>query len=307
MLCRIVGAPVGEGSPVRGCEMGPVALRRAGLARALSELGHLVEDIGSVTPEPVATRPHANPLIKHLPEIAAWTEALAEAAYLASDGALPIFLGGDHAMAAGTISGMARRARRQGRPFFVLWLDAHADFHTLDSTESGNLHGVPLAYVCGQPGFEGYFPRLAVRVEPENLCVLGVRSAEASEWTALKTSGATTHDMRAIETHGVATLLEPFLEKVAALDGFLHVSLDADFLDPASAPGVGTAVEGGPDGRTAHLVMQILAESGLLASLDIAELNPFLDEDGRTARLLIDLSTRLFGRAARAARRYATS
>src|SRR6185437_16907908 len=158
---------------------------------------------------------HANRSLKALGAISAWTGVIAEAAYAASGEGMPIFLGGDHSISAGTVSGVARRAAEAGRPLFVLWLDAHPDFHTLDTTTSGNLHGVPLAYASGQKGFEGYFPDLAVIVPPERICVLGVRSVDPAERQALTAAGVTVHDMRAVDEHGIARLLRDFLERVA--------------------------------------------------------------------------------------------
>lgn len=296
MHCRIVGAPVQDGSGRMGCEMGPSALRTAGLITALAELGHEVTDLGAVSAVPVPQRPHSNPALKSLPEIAGWIAAISDAAYAASADAMAIFMGGDHSVSAGTVSGMARRAAECGRPLFVLWLDAHPDFHTLDTTTSGNLHGVPLAYVSGQPGFEGYFPPLAAAVEPRRICTLGLRSVDPAEREALARAGVTVHDMRAIDEHGVAPLLRAFLARVAAENGMLHVSLDVDFLDPSIAPAVGTTVPGGATVREAHLVMEMLSDSGLVTSLDLAELNPFLDERGRTALLMVDLTASLMGR-----------
>ena len=181
MRCRIVGAPAQDGAGRMGCEMGPSALRTAGLVSVLSELGHEVEDWGAVQPAPVRAVVHGNLALKALPEISAWTAAIAQASYAASQDAMPIFLGGDHAISAGTVSGIARRAAEGGRPLFVLWLDAHPDFHTLDTTVSGNLHGVPLAYASGRPGFDGYFPDLPVAVDPARICVMGLRSVDPAE------------------------------------------------------------------------------------------------------------------------------
>ncbi|MET3580079.1 arginase [Mesorhizobium robiniae] len=296
MHCNILGAPVQDGSRRMGCEMGPSALRTAGLIAALSELGHTVTDLGAVVPAAVRPLTHGNLALKALPEISAWTAGIADAAYAASGGAMPIFLGGDHSISAGTLSGLARRAAEAGRPLFVLWLDAHPDFHTLDTTVSGNLHGVPLAYASGQPGFDGYFPDLPAKVDPARICTLGIRSVDPAERQALRAAGVTAHDMRAIDEHGIAPLLGAFLERVAAENGLLHVSLDVDFLDPSIAPAVGTTVPGGATFREAHLVMEMLSDSGLVSSLDLVELNPFLDERGRTATLMVDLTASLMGR-----------
>ncbi len=297
MFCNLVGAPLQDGAGRLGCEMGPSALRTAGLAGALTGLGHAVRDLGNVAPGPVRPLAHPNAALKALPEIAAWTAALAEAAFAASDGAMPIFLGGDHSLSAGTLAGVARRAKAGGRPLFVLWLDAHADFHTLDSTTSGNLHGSPVAYAVGQPGFAGYYPDLSARIDPANICMLGLRSVDPAERLALSEAGVTdAHDMRAIDEHGIPKLLGPFLDRVAAADGLLHVSLDVDFLDPGIAPAVGTTVPGGATFREAHLAMEMLHDSDRVTSLDLAELNPFLDERGRTATLMVDLTASLMGR-----------
>ena len=279
-----------------GCEMGPSALRTAGLVEVLSGLGHAVDDMGAVQAIPARRVMHGNLALKALPEISAWTSAIAAAAYAASEDAMPIFLGGDHSISAGTVSGLARRAAEAGRPLFVLWLDAHPDFHTLDTTASGNLHGVPLAYVSGRPGFAGYFPDLQESVDPTRICTFGVRSVDPAERVALTETGVTVHDMRAIDEHGMQKLLRPFLDRVAAENGMLHVSFDVDFLDPSIAPAVGTTVPGGATFREAHLVMETLHDSRLVTSLDLVELNPFLDERGRTATLMVDLTASLMGR-----------
>ncbi|MEI9425302.1 arginase [Mesorhizobium sp. Cs1299R1N1] len=296
MRCKIVGAPVQDGAGRMGCEMGPSALRTAGLVEVLSSLGHAVEDMGAVQAIPVRRVVHGNLALKALPEISAWTSAISEAAYAASEDAMPIFLGGDHSVSAGTVSGLARRAAATGRPLFVLWLDAHPDFHTLDTTASGNLHGVPLAYASGQPGFAGYFPDLPAAVDPSRICTMGLRSVDPAERRALNEAGVIVHDMRAIDEHGIAPLLRAFLAHVSAEAGLLHVSLDVDFLDPSIAPAVGTTVPGGATFREAHLVMEMLSDSGLVSSLDLVELNPFLDERGRTATLMVDLTASLMGR-----------
>ncbi len=193
--------------------------------------------------------------------------------------------------------GIARRAAEKGRKQFVLWLDAHTDFHTLETTESGNLHGTPVAYYTGQKGFEGYFPDLVAPVDPKNVCMLGIRSVDPAERNAIKKTDVAVYDMRLIDEHGVAALLRRFLERVTEEDGLLHVSLDVDFLDPAIAPAVGTTVPGGATFREAHLIMEMLHDSGLVTSLDLVELNPFLDERGRTATVMVDLMASLLGRS----------
>jgi len=298
LVCNIIGAPVEDGAGRPGCIMGPAAYRTAGLIDVIAELGHTVVDHGDIRPASLLPLPmaHPNPALRNLPEIAAWTRAIADAVWRAGDAGLTICLGGDHSLSAGTLAGRARLCADSGRELFVLWLDAHTDFHTLDSSVSGNLHGVPLAYACGLPGFAGYFPDLRARVDPANVCLMGLRSVDASERRAIARSGAITHDMRAIDEHGLAPLLRAFLERVADAGGVLHVSLDVDFLDPAIAPAVGTTVPGGATVREAHLIMEMLCDSNLVGSLDLAELNPFLDERGRTATLMVDLVASLLGR-----------
>lgn len=297
MDVRLIGVPLQEGASQLGCEMGPSALRIAGLGRALSGLGHTVTDRGNVAPRAVSPPDHPNRAIHHLPEIAGWVQALSQAAFEESDGAMPIFLGGDHALSAGTVRGMAARAAALGRPLFVLWLDAHTDFHTLETTESGNLHGTPVAYFTGRTGFSGYFPPVPNPVPTENVAMIGIRSADPAERAAIRETAVTVHDMRAVDEHGVGVLLRAFLERVKAANGLLHVSLDVDFLDPAIAPAVGTTVPGGATFREAHLIMEMLHDSGLVSSLDLVELNPFLDERGRTALLMVDLAASLMGRS----------
>jgi arginase len=294
--CILLGAPVQDGAGRLGCDMGPSAFRAAGLAAALEELGHIVLDRGNIVPAPKRALAHPNAAIKALPEIVAWTEAIADAAYCASAEGMPIVLGGDHSLAAGTLSGLSRHAAETGRPFFVLWLDAHPDLHTLETTRSGNLHGVPIAYATGRLGFAGIFPPLVAPVKPENICMMGIRSVDPAERAVLASAGIVVHDMRAIDEQGVAPLLDRFLQRVAAAQGVLHVSFDVDFLEPGIAPGVGTVVPGGATFREAHLIMEMLHDSGLVASLDLVELNPFLDERGRTALLLVDLVASLMGR-----------
>lgn len=295
--CILIGAPVQAGTRRLGCDMGPSAYRAAGLGPALEALGLSVIDRGNLAPGPGIAAAHPNPAVFGLPEVAGWTASLAQAAYEAGGEGVPIFLGGDHSLSAGTISGMSRRAAAEGRDLYVLWLDAHPDLHTLDSTTSGNLHGVPMAYATGAAGFAGYLPPLAVPVNPAHVCMIGLRSVDPAERAGLRESGFVVHDMRAIDENGIGILLAAFLDRVARADGLLHVSLDVDFLEPGIAPGVGTTVPGGATFREAHLAMEMLHDSGLVRSLDLVELNPFLDERGRTALLMTDLAASLMGRS----------
>ena len=296
MHCTLLGVPVETGSGRKGCNMGPNGLRAAGLVEALAGLGHDVVDLGDLEPAPRRAVSHPNTRLKALGETVSWLDALSKKAFEISESGLPIFMGGDHVMAAASVAGVSRRAKEKGRPLFVLWLDAHSDFHTLESTESGNLHGTPAAYFTGRPGFDGIYPPLDAPVDPENVCMLGIRSVDPPERAALQESGVTVHDMRAIDESGIGALLSAFLKTVEAADGMLHVSFDVDFLDPSVAPGVGTTVPGGATFREAHLVMEMLHDSARVTSLDLVELNPFLDERGKAAILMRDLTASLFGR-----------
>ena len=290
----LVGAPVDSGKRSRGCLMGPDAYRTAGLAQALRDLGLKVEDMGNLNP--ASFTPDTGEGKLHAPnETIAWTHRLIREAERAMTRGLPIFLGGDHSLSLGSIAGVARHAAEKERPQFVLWLDAHADYHTPETTASGNLHGTPLGYVTGRPGFGG-FPMVEAPVPHENICILGLRSVDAPERVALEETAIRYHDMREIDETGISKPLTTFLDRVAAANGFLHVSLDVDFLDPMVAPGVVTTVPGGITIREGHLVMEILHDYGLMTSLDLVELNPFFDERGRTAQLMVDLAASALGR-----------
>jgi arginase len=294
----IVGVPIDIGASQPGAIMGPVALRTAGIVESLRELGHDVEDRGDLpVPAPVALEA-TDTKARNLAQIAAWSRALSHCTYdIARAGACPIMLGGDHSLSMGSVNGVARYAREAGRELFVLWLDAHADFNTPATSPSGNMHGMSAALLAGEPGLEAVFgnePRAPI--EPRQLHLFGVRSLDRGERELLRARGINVIDMRLIDEFGVGVLLRRVLDKVAAAKGLLHVSLDVDFMDPSLAPGVGTTVPGGATFREAHLVMELLHDSGLVASLDVVELNPFLDVRGRSALLLVDLIDSLFGR-----------
>ncbi len=293
--CILIGAPLDSGKRNRGCLMGPDAYRTAGLVEAIRDLGHSVTDIGNVAPEVVTVAAARNPQVHALAETVGWTRALMRAALDHAGAGMPIFLGGDHALSLGSVAGMAAHAATVERPLFVLWLDAHTDFHTPETTTSGHLHGTPLAYVTGQPGFDA-FPALPAPVDPQNLCIVGLRSVDPAEHAIVRALDVAVTDMRAIDEYGIRAPLAAFLDRVAAANGLLHVSLDVDFLDPSIAPAVGTTVPGGATLREAHLVMEMLCDAGCVTSLDLVELNPFLDERGRTASVMVDLTASLLGR-----------
>ena len=293
--CILIGAPVDSGQQRPGCLMGPAAYRVARLADTLAALGHSVEDRGDVTHGEIGAETAANPAVHHLPETLGWTRELARAGREACRAGMPIFLGGDHSLSLGSVAGVAQHAAELGRPLFVLWLDAHSDIHSVDTTESGNLHGTPLGYLAGRRGFDA-FPPFPAPVPEENICLFGIRSVDPAELTALQETDIVVNDMRVLDEYGFAVPMRAFLDKVRAAGGMLHVSLDVDFLDPSVAPAVGTTVPGGATFREAHLVCELIHESGLMTSLDLVELNPFLDERGRTARMMVDLVGSLMGR-----------
>jgi arginase len=277
--------------------MGPFVLRQEGLWDALVQLGHCVEDHGNLTPVPVSGAQRQNPQMRNLNEAAGWTRRLMLIAEsLLRRNVLPIWLGGDHSLSLGTVAGAAAYAKSAGRTLFVLWLDAHPDFNTFETTLSGNTHGVPVAFFCGLPGFDPLLGRpLDAHVEPANVHMLGIRSVDNREQDLMRQFGVRAHAMQDVRMRGVERVLRPFLDEVVDADGLLHVSLDVDFLDPSIAPATGTTVPGGATISEARQLMALLCESGLVTSLDIAEFNPRLDEGGRTARLLVDLVARLFG------------
>lgn len=292
----LIGAPIEEGSGRRGAAMGPAALRIAGIDTVLAELGHTVNDEGDVRPLPardLANHPRAN----NLQMVAAFARALNDAVHdAARKGHFPIILGGDHALSMGSVSGMARHADEVGRPLFVLWLDAHADFNSPATSPSGNMHGMPVAFFCGEAEFAPILAKDRPLVDPKRVYQIGIRSVDAREREEIAEHGVNVYDMRAVDEMGMAHIMRQILDEVRAANGLLHVSLDVDFMDPEIAPGVGTTVPGGATFREAHLIMEMLCDSDLVSSLDVVELNPFLDDRGKSARILVELTASLFGR-----------
>jgi arginase len=294
----VLGAPIDIGASQRGTLMGPAALRTAGLLTLLDGLGFDVQDHGDLSIDDVAELTDAPPdNARHYRKIQRWTRALSQRAYrLTRSGAIPIFLGGDHSLSMGSVNVLARHWREAGRELFVVWLDAHADYNTPATTLSGNMHGMSAAFLCGEPGLDGLLgdePRASI--DPDRLELFGVRSIDRLEKDLLRARRVSVADMRQIDEFGVGVLMRRVIDKVKARNGVLHVSFDVDFLDPSLAPGVGTTVPGGATYREAHLVMEMLHDSGLVRSADIVELNPVLDERGRTARTAVELIGSLFG------------
>ncbi len=293
----LIGAPTDIGAGMRGASMGPEALRVARLRDTLESLGVEVVDRGDLAGP-------ANPELppqggyRHLPQVQAWCQSVHDAVYAELRGnRLPILLGGDHALSIGSISAVARHCREQRRSLRVLWLDAHADFNTSELTPSGNLHGMPVACLYGfgpqaLTAMSGATPALA----PGSIREVGIRSVDQGEKRFVHEVGLEVFDMRYIDEVGMRRTLEVALESLPR-DAHLHVSFDVDFLDPDIAPGVGTTVPGGPSYREAQLCMEMIADTGRMASIDIVELNPALDLRNRTAEVAVDLVASLFGKS----------
>ena len=293
----LIGAPTDVGAGARGASMGPEALRVAGLQAALEALGLEVVDRGNLAGPHNPWQPPVNGY-RHLGEVAAWSRAV-HTAVLAelTLGRLPLLLGGDHSLAIGSIAAVARHCRDAGRKLRVLWLDAHADFNTDALTPSGNLHGMPVACLCGHGPKElieigGQVPAIS----PKWVRQIGIRSVDAGEKRLVHEAGLEVFDMRYVDEMGMRHAMELAL---ATLDAHthLHVSFDVDFLDPDIAPGVATTVRGGPTYREAQLCMEMIADSGRLASLDVMEINPAFDMKNQTAAVAVDLVGSLFGKS----------
>jgi arginase len=293
----LIGAPTDIGANDRGASMGPEALRVAGLQPALSARGLHVLDRGNLNGPNNPWQPPTNGY-RHLPEVIEWNRKVHEAVHAdLAAGHLPILLGGDHCLSIGSISAVARHCREKGKRLRVLWLDAHADFNTSDLSPSGNIHGMPVACLCGFGPQEltnlgGYTPAL----RPAWIREIGIRSVDAGEKRFVHDHHLEVFDMRYIDEMGVRQTMEQALEGVDA-DTHLHVSFDVDFLDPDIAPGVGTTVPGGPSYREAQLCMEMIADTGAMGSLDVMELNPAMDVRNKTAQLAVDLIESLFGKS----------
>ena len=293
----LIGVPTDIGAGSLGARMGPEALRVAGVAQAIAHMGVDVRDCGNLQgpANPWATAING---FRHLDEVVQWNRLLHDATYAElCAGRMPIMLGGDHCLAIGSISAVARHCRENGKKLRVLWFDAHADFNTATLTPSGNIHGMPVACLCGQGPqalveIGGHVPA----IQPQQIRQIGIRSVDPGEKQLVRDMGIEVFDMRFIDEMGMRHTMQQALAQVDA-NTHLHVSLDVDFLDPTIAPGVGTTVRGGPTYREAQLCMEMVADTGLLASLDVVELNPALDVRNQTAELAVDLIESLFGKS----------
>lgn len=293
----IFGVPTDVGAAHRGASMGPEALRVAKFAEKIARRTIDVRDIGDVAGP---RNPQSAPVegYRHLDEVIAWNEAVFDASSkILAEGRMPIMLGGDHCLAMGSIAAVAAHVQKQGRKLRVLWLDAHADFNTSDITPSGNIHGMPVACLCGLgPDALVNLGAPGPAIRPEEVRQLGIRSVDREEKRLVKEYGLDIYDMRYIDEIGMRRVMEEALDGVDA-DTHLHVSFDVDMLDPSIAPGTGTRVPGGVNYREAQLMMEMIADTGQLASLDVVEVNPALDKRNATAKLAIELVESLFGKS----------
>ncbi len=291
---RIVGAPLDLGQSRRGVDLGPTALRYAGLKSALTRLGYQVEDRGNIETVERDTL-SGGPGMAFLQPVVDACERIYEASRKAvADGAVPLVLGGDHSIAVGTVGGVSHEHRTG-----VLWIDAHGDFNTPDTSPTGNLHGMPLAALCGH-GAPALVDagRPGAKLRPEDVVLFGVRALDPGERALIQRTGITTYTMRQIDERGLAPLATEALEGLGHVDR-IHVSLDMDSIDPREAPGVGTQVPGGLSYREGHLLMELIAEHGDIGSVDVVEVNPILDTRNQTAQLALGLLSSLFGRSIR--------
>src|SRR3954468_21562216 len=295
---RVIGVPLDLGQSRRGVDMGPSAVRVAGLEARLEGLGHIVEDGGNVAVAIAEQKKEGDPHAKYLKEITATCTKHAELVLktLEAD-KVPIVLGGDHSVAAGTVAGVAEFHRRRNQKIGLIWIDAHTDINTPDTSPSGNVHGMPLAAIMGLGPAElsnifGFSPKVA----PENCVLVGIRDIDSIEKENVRRAGVEVYTMRDIDERGMRTVMEEALRAAGRGTAGYHVSLDMDWIDPEDAPGVGTPVRGGATYREAHLAMEIIADHGRMTSFEIVEVNPVIDEHNRTADLAVELAMSAFGK-----------
>ena len=295
---RVIGVPLDLGQSRRGVDMGPSAVRVAGLEARLEALGHVVEDAGNISVAIAEQKKEGDPHAKYLKEITATCTKHAELVLKTLEsGKVPVVLGGDHSVAVGTVAGVAEFYRRQNQKIGLIWIDAHTDINTPESSPSGNVHGMPLAATMGLGPAElanifGFSPK----VSPENCVLVGVRDIDAVEKANVRRAGIEVFTMRDIDERGMRTVMEEALRAAGRGTAGYHVSLDMDWIDPEDAPGVGTPVRGGATYREAHLAMEIIADHGRMASFEIVEVNPVIDEHNRTADLAVELTLSAFGK-----------
>lgn len=295
---RVIGVPLDLGQSRRGVDMGPSAVRVAGLEARLEQLGHVVEDAGNIAVALPEQKKEGDPRAKYLKEITATCTKHAELVLKTLEaGKTPIVLGGDHSVAVGTMAGVAEFYRRKEQKTGLLWIDAHADINTPETSPSGNVHGMPLAAIMGLgPAEMANIFNFSPKVAPENCVLVGVRDIDDIEKENIRKAGVEVYTMRDIDERGMRTVIEEALRSAGRGTAGYHVSLDMDWIDPEDAPGVGTPVRGGATYREAHLAMEIIADHGRMTSFEIVEVNPVIDEHNRTAQLAVELTLSAFGK-----------
>ncbi len=296
---KIIGVPLDLGASRRGVDMGPSAVRVAGLEARLEALGHEVRDAGNISVPLAETKPSGHQSARYLKEITDTCTRAADSVLKAlGEGMTPLILGGDHSVAAGSVSGVSEFFRRQNQKIGLIWIDAHADMNTPATSPSGNVHGMPLAALLGLgPDPLANILGTGPHVSPENTVIVGVRDIDAAEKENIRRAGVTeVYTMRDIDERGMRTVMEEALRAAGRGTAGYHVSLDMDWIDPEDAPGVGTPVRGGATYREAHLAMEIIADHGRMLALEVVEVNPVIDEHNRTADLAVQLISSAFGK-----------
>jgi arginase len=295
---RVIGVPLDLGQSRRGVDMGPSAVRVAGLEARLESIGHVVEDGGNVAVAIPEQKKEGAAHAKYLREITATCTKSAELVLKTLEaGKVPMVLGGDHSVAAGTVAGVAEFYRRQNQKIGLIWIDAHSDMNTPETSPSGNVHGMPLAALMGLgPADLGNIFNFSPKVRPENCVLVGIRDVDAHEKENIRRAGVEVFTMRDIDERGMRAVMEEALRMAGRGTAGYHVSLDMDWIDPEDAPGVGTPVWGGATYREAHLAMEIIADHGHMLSFEIVEVNPVIDEHNQTADLAVELSLSAFGK-----------
>ena len=295
---RVIGVPLDLGQSRRGVDMGPSAVRVAGLEARLEAIGHVVEDGGNVAVAIPEQKKEGAAHAKYLKEITATCSKSAELVLKTIEaGKVPMVLGGDHSVAAGTVAGVAEFYRRQNQKIGLIWIDAHSDMNTPETSPSGNVHGMPLAAIMGLgPAELGNIFNFSPKVHPENCVLVGIRDVDAHEKENIRKAGVEVFTMRDIDERGMRAVMEEALRMAGRGTAGYHVSLDMDWIDPEDAPGVGTPVWGGATYREAHLAMEIIADHGRMLSFEIVEVNPVIDEHNQTADLAVELSLSAFGK-----------
>jgi len=295
---RVIGVPLDLGQSRRGVDMGPSAVRVAGLEARLEQLGHVVEDGGNVAVAIPEQKKEGHPNAKYLKEITATCTKHAELVLKTLEaGKVPLSLGGDHSMAVGSVAGVAEFHRKHDQRIGLIWIDAHTDINTPESSPSGNVHGMPLAAIMGlgPPELANIY-NFSPKVKPENCVLVGVRDIDAIERENVHRAGIEVLTMRDIDERGMRTVMEEALRMAGRGTAGYHVSLDMDWIDPEDAPGVGTPVRGGATYREAHLAMEIIADHGRMLSFEIVEVNPVIDEHNQTADLAVEMALSAFGK-----------